>query len=357
MVTGFFFRGAAARVSVPSQRDDPTPTATFRAALSSVRSCPRIGSPPIASSTRCACCLLGLTLALAAKVPAAAAGPPAHRTVASAAELRALFVSEHFSLARVRRTRVVPPVLLMAIPPHLHKLEVRDYEHLFIAIMLPSIVLANSEIAADRARLHELTSSIPGDAGSWAARLAPGDTRWVRALATHYAADLDDGLADLHARVDTIPTSLALAQAIDESGWGSSRFAIEANSLFGEHQPSHSGAPGIGARGAKVEMEAFESVHAAATAYLHNLNTTAAYAELRTHRAKLRAAGNRPGGLELAPALASYSARGTAYVDTLVSIMRHHKLDDFDTVALDPERRPLRVFVAPRAKASGSAAD
>ena len=50
------------------------------------------------------------------------------------------------------------------------------------------------------------------------------------------AADtLDGGALDkLKRRVDIVPPSLALAQAAEESGWGTSRFAIKGNSLFGQ---------------------------------------------------------------------------------------------------------------------------
>ena len=33
--------------------------------------------------------------------------------------------------------------------------------------------------------------------------------------------------------MDIIPTSIALAQAAKESGWGTSRFALEGNAIFG----------------------------------------------------------------------------------------------------------------------------
>ena len=35
-------------------------------------------------------------------------------------------------------------------------------------------------------------------------------------------------------RMDIIPVSIALAQAANESGWGTSRFALEGNALFGQ---------------------------------------------------------------------------------------------------------------------------
>ena len=41
-------------------------------------------------------------------------------------------------------------------------------------------------------------------------------------------------LKELLVRMDIIPTSIALAQAAKESGWGTSRFALEGNAIFGQ---------------------------------------------------------------------------------------------------------------------------
>ena len=77
-------------------------------------------------------------------------------------------------------------------------------------------------------------------------------------------------------------------------------------------------------------MAAFESVCDATRAYVHNLNTSRAYAGLRSLRAKRRSENARPSGAELAGELLHYSERGEDYVRDLRSIMRHHHLEDFD---------------------------
>ena len=41
-------------------------------------------------------------------------------------------------------------------------------------------------------------------------------------------------LKELKTRMDIIPVSIALAQAAKESGWGTSRFALEGNAIFGQ---------------------------------------------------------------------------------------------------------------------------
>ena len=139
------------------------------------------------------------------------------------------------------------------------------------------------------------------------------------------------------ARVDTIPPSLAITQAIEESGWGTSHFAIEGNALFGEHLPAHSHGKFIEASGAKVKMAAFDTVLQATVAYMHNLNTSHAYRHLREKRSVMRNGDARHSvdGYELANALKHYSEIGMKYVNLLHNIMRHYHLKELDSVYLD----------------------
>ena len=48
------------------------------------------------------------------------------------------------------------------------------------------------------------------------------------------AADFDEVLATLELRIGVVPEPLVLIQAAKESGWGTSRFAVEGNNLFGQ---------------------------------------------------------------------------------------------------------------------------
>ena len=41
-------------------------------------------------------------------------------------------------------------------------------------------------------------------------------------------------ISELLLRMDMVPVSIALAQAAKESGWGTSRFALEGNAIFGQ---------------------------------------------------------------------------------------------------------------------------
>jgi Bax protein len=136
--------------------------------------------------------------------------------------------------------------------------------------------------------------------------------------------------------VDVIPASLSLAQAASESGWGTSRFAAEGNSLFGQW----SWGTGLAPKEQRTEamgdhrVAAFGTTGEAAYAYALNLNTQGAYRDLRLKRAELRQRNLPISGDVLAGTLLRYSERGQAYVDDLRKIMSQNRLADADVAHL-----------------------
>ena len=212
-----------------------------------------------------------------------------------------------YRLDRVAQGAAVPPLFLPAVPTDLAELpEVETKKRVFLRLMLPLVLVVNEEIIEDRRRLEAM-----------AAGKAARDESWLAELAARYGAE-GASPVQLLRRVDVVPPSLALAQAAEESGWGTSRFVREANNLFG-----HVGeevAPEGDQDGPR--MAAFASLHEAVRAYVHNLNTHPAYEGLRVARTKARARGAFPDGHSLAGALTRYSERGQAYVDTIRALIR-----------------------------------
>jgi Bax protein len=113
-------------------------------------------------------------------------------------------------------------------------------------------------------------------------------------------------------RADEIPPSLVLAQAAAESAWGTSRFARMANNLFGQwcFTEGCGLVPQRRPAGATHEVKSFDSVLEAVDGYYRNLNSHPAYEEVRERRARARAAGRVPEGVDLAAGLERYSERG-----------------------------------------------
>ena len=137
-------------------------------------------------------------------------------------------------------------------------------------------------------------------------------------------------------RVDVVPPSLSVAQAASESGWGTSRFAAEGNSLFGQWtwgkglKPAEQRTSKLG----DYRVAAFDSTAQAAYSYALNLNTAPAYRDLRLKRVALRRQNLRISGTVLADTLRNYSERGQAYVDDLKALIRENRLDDADDAYL-----------------------
>lgn len=238
----------------------------------------------------------------------------------NAARLDAAFARMGYRLDAVAKGARVPALFLPAVPGDLNDLpEVGDKKHVFLRVMLPLVLVVNEEIAEDRRRLEAMLSG-----------RQPRDESWLAELATRYGADTAQP-AQLLRRVDVVPPSLALAQAAEESGWGTSRFVREANNLFGHvgDDITPEGDPD-GAR-----MASFASLHEAVRAYVHNLNTHAAYQSLRRARASARARGAFPDGHTLAGALVNYSERRGAYVDAIRALIRANGLLRYDHARLD----------------------
>lgn len=253
-------------------------------------------------------------------------------------EARLLFERTGYDLESVRAGESdVPRLFLAQVPSDLRKLrEVEDRKNLFIRTVLPLILRVNEEIAEDRARLLSLDARLKAGAMP-----GPAELRWLNSLATAYdlEAATDDVLPDLAAlllRVDEIPVALALAQSIEESGWGTSRFAREGNALYGQYAWREAAGlkPADSAPDAAHVVRSFDRVIDAAAAYSLNLNTHPAYRDFRVARARLRASGQPLDADALAGHLLRYSERGQDYVRTLRIIIRANRLDELQQASL-----------------------
>lgn len=230
--------------------------------------------------------------------------------------------------------RVVPRVYLSDIPKrwqkNAQKLPVKKKKEIFFRLLAPLILRSNELIMAERKQLETLAKK---------KTLSTKDTQWLKGMAKKYklkARDENTLLTQLLIRVDIVPVSLALAQGAEESGWGTSRFAILGNSLFGQWDFS---GKGIAPKQQRKELgnyglARFKHPQDAVNAYALNLNTHRAYKSLRQKRATLRQAGQSLSGYDLAKTLTKYSERGQGYVDTLHQIMRVNKLRPTDEAYL-----------------------
>ncbi|MDX1492348.1 MAG: glucosaminidase domain-containing protein [Pseudohongiellaceae bacterium] len=133
---------------------------------------------------------------------------------------------------------------------------------------------------------------------------------------------------ELLVRADIIPDSIALAQAANESAWGTSRFAKEGNNIFGQwcFDEGCGLVPGRRAEDASHEVRAFASVQASVRSYVFNLNTNPAYEYFRELRAQMRYLNVDLDAHLLTEGLTRYSERGALYVAELRDIIRINDL-------------------------------
>ncbi|TNF34610.1 MAG: glucosaminidase [Gammaproteobacteria bacterium] len=257
-------------------------------------------------------------------------------------ELEAFFGQHSYNLEHWQTgDRSVPRLYLQHIPPRWGKvyaphMPVTEKKEFFFFAIAPLVLAANEEVLADREKLLALLDKHQ-DNTPW----TDEERQWLSLLAEHYGVDGEPGEVDAHEdlllRVDAVPTSLVLAQAAAESGWGTSRFASEGNALFGQWTWSGEGITPKEQRTAtkgNYQIKAFETPEDSVRSYLHNLNTGHAYHGLREHRQHLRSQQKPVTGHDLADGLLKYSERGQAYVDEIRALIRINRLHATDSAYL-----------------------
>ena len=138
-----------------------------------------------------------------------------------------------------------------------------------------------------------------------------------------------DAVNTLMRRMDTIPVSMVLAQAAIESAWGQSRFAREANNLFGQWCFSEGCGlvPNNRPHGKTYEVAKFDSVDQAVAAYFYNINAFHRYSEIRDIREQARREQKPLLGYDMVAGLQAYSVRGQDYIKELRHMIRSNELE------------------------------
>ena len=250
----------------------------------------------------------------------------------SANKLSIAFNSLKYDLAGITKEGAfVPRIFLEKIPNDMSNIQrPKQKKEIFFKAILPVILRANNKIIKDRERLLRIKIEI-----NRLLDLNVLDKIWLAAMSDKYKTRRDD-VHQLLLKVDVIPPSIALAQAAEESGWGTSRFAIEGNALFGQwtYGKSHSLIPLGRDSGKKHRIKAFPTIFDAVKAYMHNLNTHNAYREFRKKRENLRKKKLPLLSRNLLGSLKNYSQRRNEYIKTVRSIIKSNQLDMLDNAKL-----------------------
>lgn len=234
---------------------------------------------------------------------------------------------------KVRET--IPRIYLKQFPNDWPAdLLVDERKRLFVAALLPLVLAENERLSAERAKLIPILKRMEG--GKTPSR---AERKFVEALAAEYGLDeVNAGL--LRRRVVPIPVSLALAQGAIESGWGTSRFAMEGQALFGQWVWDDDAGlvPDARAEGASHAVRSFTDLAESVRSYARNLNTHGAYRNFRGRRASLMESrggdGTAVSGTQLAATLVRYSERREEYVAELRTVIRVNGFGDYRRVRL-----------------------
>ena len=255
----------------------------------------------------------------------------------SASTIEQLFKETDYNLKDVRKTKLVKPVKLSLLPNEIKMIESTEKrKNLFIQIILPLIIEENNRIKLNRKKLFSILNKNHN---------SNDEKKWLNEKFKQYGV-LNKDLSTLKVRMDMVPVSLAIAQAAKETGWGTSRFALEGNALFGQWTWSGEGIkPANSDNNTTHKVMKFKILKSSIRAYQRNLNTHSGYKEFRMARAALRDNRRNLDGLILATYLNRYAETGTEYVKIIKQIIKQNNLTDFDDVKLLPSSIQLKSLI------------
>ena len=202
---------------------------------------------------------------------------------------------------------------------------------------MPLVLEENNRIRLDRKKLFSiLNKNMNSDK----------EKKWLLSKFKQYGV-VNNDLSTLKVRMDIIPVSLAIAQAAKETGWGTSRFAIEGNALFGQWTWSGEGIKpaGVDSEESNHKVMKFKVLKASVRAYQRNLNTHGSYKEFRSVRANMRDSDEELDSLILAEYLDKYAATGKEYTKIIKQIIKQNDLQDFDKAKLLPSSIKLKNII------------
>ncbi len=237
-----------------------------------------------------------------------------------------LFEDLEYDLDNVRNKKKVKPIYFTRLPKDLNKIKsVKEKKETFLQILLPLIVAENEKIKEDRKYLFKIVKGNESDESK----------KWLQKKYKAYKVP-DKNIKELIEKIDIIPTSIALAQAAKESGWGTSRFALEGNAIYGQWTWNGDGIePLEKSKDQNHKILKFPLLRASVKAYITNLNSHRGYKKFRVKRLEMRKQNKKLTGLDLIHKLDNYAQTGKEYTRTLEKIIEQNNLDELETVTID----------------------
>ncbi len=199
----------------------------------------------------------------------------------------------------------------------------------FIRYMKGLVDKSNEEIRKDREFITGFFTKAVPDAFRG---LNQQNVGYLISLRNKYGVENLFDRDEYYKRIDVVPVSLAIAQAALESGWGKSRFAREANNLFGHWTYSGVGLMPQNRLPGKTHMiRIFSSLQKSVNGYMLNLNTNIAYEDFRNRRLKARNEGKNYTGMEAAKTMIHYSELKGEYIKMVQEMIEQNNLAIYDS--------------------------
>ncbi len=235
----------------------------------------------------------------------------------------------NFHVDQIRETKIVPNIRVVNLPKDLKSIKsIENRKELFIKITLPLIVQENKKLALLNKKIKFIKNKFN--------RISRDEAKFIKNLMEEYKEVTLDALL---IKVDEIPVSLALAQAVIESGWGTSRFAYEGNALFGQYvwgQTTNGIIPNERETDAIYKIKSFNSLGDSVASYMKNLNTNYHYNDFRINRFVLRSNNLHLSGAYLAEYLFNYSIEQD-YITKVKNIIEMNNFEDFENLNIDQQ--------------------
>jgi len=232
-----------------------------------------------------------------------------------------------FRLVSLKNSKDVVPMKNQSVEPicyinsiALDSLTIQEKKETFINIMLPSILLAKYKIQMERKKLLRLSRKED---------LSPKNRRWIEKKKEEFKAKNID---ELFKKMELHPTSLIIAQAIVESGWGTSKFFKNANNVFGiwSFSPDEQRIVASETRGKKhIYLKKYSTIHQSIYDYLVTISSVQSYESFQEKRLETQ------DPFVLVEHLGKYSERGKSYIADIKNIIRTNRLTEYDSYKLN----------------------
>lgn len=221
------------------------------------------------------------------------------------------------------------PAYASSVPDFSSYRDVKQKKHAFFNYFRPIVRNINKQRLAERKQLHAMLEQLDAGKRLDKSSLQKLDTWLSRYSIENKSQEKSQLVRKLLNHLDALPEAMVLAQAANESAWGTSRFAKKGNNYFGQwcYKKGCGLVPSARDKGTRHEVRKFNSPKESVLAYFRNINSHRTYKKVREIRAALREKGEKLSAIKMVAGLINYSQRRESYIKELRSMIRFNKLE------------------------------